>query len=360
MKAIVRQGLGIAIVGAVLSGGLPLATADSNPTPSTNSMMNQIFVGGHLHTMSIVGSRFFVTGHEGAGRSDDGGKTWTPMPSLNSADVMSWTTTSKTILAGGHFGLFKSSDKGITFKQIKFYGSTSDVHAIGASGKYVYLGSPQVGLLMSIDGGTTWKMRNARVGQGFMGSMLVDPKNPKKIIAPDMSAGLTISTDGGLTWSSFGGPAGPMAVAWNSRNINDIAAIGMMSSGISSDGGKTWTDLRIPSGAAAIEYSSDGKKLIVGVLVGTKAQIYSSLDRGKTWQTSITATTVKKVVAMDQNMPGMNHVELASPSRPLALTLGTFGFGTTSVFATALLLRRKDRASSAVKKMTLASRGAGK
>lgn len=351
-----------AILGAglILAGPVPLASAVTNPARSSSSMMNQIYVGDHLHTMGILGQRFFVAGHEAAGMSDDGGKSWKPMSSLKGADVMSWTTSSQTILAGGHVGLFKSTDKGATFKKMKFYGSTSDVHAIGASGKYVYLGSPQVGLLMSTDGGVTWKMRNAKVGQNFMGSMLVDPKNPKRIIAPDMSAGLTISSDAGLTWSPFGGPAGPMAVAWNSKNMKDIAAIGMMSSGITSDGGKTWKELRLPSGAAAIEYSSDGKKLIVGALVGNKAQIYSSVDRGKSWQTPAPAVTAKKVAAMDPNMPGMDHVEVASSSRPLALTLGTFGFGTSSVFVTALLLRRKDRAKIAEKKSMLASRGAGK
>jgi len=292
--------------------------------------------------------------------SDNGGSSWTSMPSLKGADVMSWTTSSKTILAGGHNGLFRSTDSGASFKKMKFYGSTSDVHAIGAAGKIIYLGSPQVGLLMSTDGGATWKMRNSKVGQNYMGSMLVDPNNPKRIIAPDMSAGLAMSSDGGLTWSSLGGPGGPMAVAWNPKNIKVIAAIGMMSGGISTDAGKTWKLLTLPGGAAAIDFSPDGKKIFVGVLVGSKAQIYSSTNHGKTWQTSTAITPAKKVAAMDPNMPGMNHVQLASSNRPLALTLGTFGVGTSSVFVTAFLMRRKDRAKIAIKKSELASRGAGK
>lgn len=348
-------GVGLAIVGST-----PLANAAMNPAISSKSVMNQIFVGDHLHTMSVLGNRFFMTGHEGAGMSDDGGRSWTPMSSLNGADVMSWTTTSKTILAGGHFGLFKSTDKGATFKQIKFYGSTSDVHAVGASGKYVYLGSPQVGLLMSTDGGVTWKMRNAKIGQNFMGSMLVDPKNPKRIIAPDMAAGLTMSSDAGLTWSSFGGPAGPMAVAWNLKNMREIAAIGMMSGGISADGGKTWKEIRLPSGAAAIEYSTDGKKLIVGVLVGNKAQIYTSIDRGKSWQSSTATTPAKKVAAMDPNMPGMAHAESAPAQRPTKVVFATFGLATTSILSTALFLRRKEEKQKEARKTLHSNRGASK
>lgn len=68
----------------------------------------------------------------------------------------------------------------------------------------------------------------------------------------------------------------------------------------------------------------------------------------------------KKVAAMDPNMPGMDHVQLASANRPIALTLGTFGFGTFSVFVGALLLRRNDGKTLANKKALLASRGAGK
>ena len=357
MKNTLRLRIGIAIVSIALGGSLTLADAATGPG---GSMMNQVYVGDHLHTMSVLGHRFFVTGHDGAGMSDDGGSSWTPMSSLKGADVMSWTAFSKTILAGGHNGLFKSTNNGASFKQVKFYGSTSDVHAIGASGKYVYLGSPQAGLLMSADGGVTWKMRNAKIGQNFMGSMLVDPKNPQRIIAPDMSAGLMMSSDAGLTWSSFGGPAGPMAVAWNSKNIKEIAAIGMMGGGVSSDGGKTWKALRLPTGAAALDFSADGKKIIAGVLLGTKAQLYTSMNHGNSWQTSLVATTAKKVAAMDPNMPGMSHVELASPDRPLALTLGTFGFGTVSVFMGALLLRRKDRKNLANQRAHLASRSAGK
>ncbi len=356
MRQITKFGIGIAVVGVLLTGVLPGANATSKPTPS---LMKQIYVGDHLHTMSVMGNRYFVTGHEGAGISYDGGISWKPISTLDGADVMSWTTSTQGILAGGHFGLFRSTDKGLTFRRITFFGSTSDVHAIGAFGKTVYLGSPQVGLLMSTDGGTSWKIRNAKVGQNFMGSMLVDPKNPKRIIAPDMSAGLAMSSDAGLTWSPLGGPAGPMAVAWNPKNMKEIASIGMMDSGLSIDGGKTWKELRLPSGAAAIDFSADGKKLIVGVLVGKKAHISTSLNDGKSWSTPIPTPTAKKVAAMDPNMPGMDHVELASANRPLALTLGTFGIGTSSVLVTALLMRRKDRAKIASKKSASATRGSG-
>ena len=358
MKQKILQVLVILGTSLMAAGAFPAAVQATSPAAGSKSTSSQIFVGDHLHTTSVMGMRYFMTGHGGAAISVDGGTNWKPIPSLDGADVMSWTTSSRGILAGGHVGLFRSIDKGATFRKISFFGSTSDVHAIGASGKTVYLGSPQVGLLASMDGGLTWKMRNSKFGQSFMGTMLIDPKNPKRVIAPDMSTGLTLSTDGGLTWSLLGGPSGPMAIAWNPKNMKEIAAIGMMSGGISGDGGRSWKDLRLPIGAAAIDYSADGKKLVVGVLHGNKAQIYTSSNRGKTWQSP--AAPVKELAAMDPNMPGMTHVERANSSRPLALTVGTFGFGTATVFATALFMRRKDQAKLAAKKSTLVSRGSSK
>lgn len=360
MKQKTKLVLTILSASLAMAGPIPIMAAGAHAATSSKSASSEVFVGDHLHTMSVMGSRYFMTGHESAAMSLDGGKSWKPMHSLDGADVMSWTSSSQGLLAGGHVGLFKSRDKGSTFQKVSFFGATSDVHAIGASNKTAYLGSPQVGLLASTDGGVTWKMRNSKFGQNFMGTMLVDPKDPKRVIAPDMSTGLSISTDGGITWSSLGGPSGPMAVAWNSRNVKEIAAIGMMNGGISADGGRTWKNLPLPNGAAAIVFSADGKRLVVGVLHGNKGQIFTSSNRGKSWFPSNPVNQPKKVVAMDPNMPGMTHVEPASANRPLALLVGTFGFGTATVFGTAFLIKRKDQAKLAAKKRTLASRGSSK
>lgn len=338
---------------AILGGGLFLASSSADTRQSSGVKNSRVFVGGDLHTLTVVGNQLFVTGHEGAGVSINGGRSWHTIASLNYADIMGWSTTPKGFLAGGHPGLYRSSDNGSTFTKINFYKNVSDVHSIGSAGSTVYLGSPQIGLLVSLDGGKTWKLRNAKVGQGFMGSMLVDPSDPKRVIAPDMQAGLVISSNGGVTWKSMGGPPGTMSVAWNPKNIRNVASIGMMSSATSSDGGRTWKSFSPPKNATAIAYSANGKTLYVASLIGDQAQAYSSSNSGKTWIAATSATTVTtKTSAMDPNMPGMNHIEIASPKRPVALTLGTFGVATSSVFVSAIILRRKDRIQEATKKMT--------
>ena len=275
-------------VGAIIAALFFLSNGSDNSEQSGESDRSQIFVGGDLHALNAFGDRLYVSGHEGAGVSINGGASWQAISTLKNTDVMGWSKTTSGVLAGGHPGLFRSTDDGATFAKITFYGEVSDVHSIGASGDTVYLASPQIGLLKSTDGGVSWLLGNAQVGQNFMGSMLVDPANPQRVIAPDMQAGLVSSNDGGLTWRALGAATGaPMAVmsvTWNPLNTKQIAAIGMDGGVISSDDGATWKQLSLPQGSSAVAYSSDGQKLYVAVLIGVSAQIFVSTDEGASWK----------------------------------------------------------------------------
>lgn len=356
-----RIGISAAILGvsAIIGAVIYISNPSGNSSMVSGIDRSQAFVGGDLHTLTALGNQLYVTGHEAAGVSSDGGENWRSIPSLNYTDIMGWAKTSTELLVGGHPGLYKSSDGGVTFRKISFYGNVSDVHSIGAAGETIYLGSPEVGLLASDDGGKTWKMRNKEIGQGFMGSMLVDPTNPQRVIAPDMQAGLVISTDGGVTWRKMGGPSGAMSVTWNPTNMEEIAAVGMNGGGISNDGGRTWQQLSLLQGSSALAYSSDGKKLYVATLVGTNAQIFTSTDAGMKW---VMASGVTKnpsdVPTMDPNMPGMDHnttVETTS-KRPIKAVIGIFGFGTVAILLGANYLRRKDLARNLAKANTRAGK----
>ena len=129
---------------------------------------------------------------------------------------------------------------------------------LGGAGDTVYAGTAARGLLASNDGGASWEARNAEAGKMFMGVILVDPADPQRLIAPDMSAGLMASADGGVTWKPLGGPGGAMAAAWDPTNTQRLLAVGMAESALSNDGGKTWTPLTLPEGAAAATFSPDG------------------------------------------------------------------------------------------------------
>ena len=241
------------------------------------------FVGGDIHTLTFTKDGLFVTGHEGGSLSTNEGVKWKSVASFKNTDIMGWATTDSGYLAGGHNGLFRSSDGGKSFIRVSFYGKASDVHSLGATAKNVYMGSPQVGFLRSTNSGKSWKVVNQKFGEGFMGSMLVDPANPLRVIAPDMNNGLVITADGGKSWKRFGGPSGVMSVDWNPKNRKEIVALSMGAGAVTKNSGKTWTTFRVPVGSSALAMSSDGLRLFVAVLAGDKAEVFSSADMGKSW-----------------------------------------------------------------------------
>ena len=242
-------------------------------------------VGGDLHTATSIKDALFVGGHAAVAVSHDQGHTWKEVASLAGADAMGWAVTPEAVLVGGHPGLFKSTDGGDTFAPVDDV-SFNDVHALGGAGPRVYLASPAAGLLVSTDGGTHWKVRNSDAGRSFMGTILVDPKDPQRLIAPDMSGALAVSRDGGLHWEALGGPMGAMAADWNPTNTDEVVAVGMDGAARSVDGGAKWQTLDVPMGTSAIAYARDGKVLIAAALEGERAVTYRSTDDGATWTRS--------------------------------------------------------------------------
>lgn len=276
----------VGAVALLLVAGLAafLATRNSDSVESgSDSTVAAPVVGGDLHTLAVVGKALYVGGHSDVAVSRDGGGTWRQVDSLSGADSMGWAITPGNVLMGGHPGLYRSTDNGSTFSAVAGAAAVPDVHALGNAGGTVYLASPQAGLLVSVDGGRTWKVRNPQAGQSFMGTILVDPNNPDRLIAPDMSNGLSISTDGGRSWRSLGGPMGAMAAAWNANNTDQIVAVGMDGGAMSTDSGATWKNIDLPSGTSAVTYATDGRTLYAGALEGQQAHIYRSTDGGITW-----------------------------------------------------------------------------
>lgn len=276
------RGVGIAVVALLVVVVLVLVITRGDDPDAPAAASSAPTVGGDLHTVTAIGDALFVGGHAAVAASHDDGRTWQEIDSLEGADAMGWAVTPDALLVGGHPGLFRSTDDGATFSQVSDV-SFTDVHALGGTDSNVYLASPQAGLLGSTDGGQSWEVRNAEAGQSFMGTILVDPQNPQRLIAPDMSGGLALSTDGGSTWTSMGGPMGAMAADWNPTDTNQIVAVGMDGAARSTDGGATWQDLDVPKGTSAVAYTDNGKALIAGVLEGEQAVTYRSTDNGVTW-----------------------------------------------------------------------------
>lgn len=373
------KNIGKAVIAVVALIGITLIMIQFNGAePSRHpSVTSKIFVGGDIHTLTVTHSEFIVTGHESAAISTDGGSRWRALKTLDGADVMGWSAGRQAIFAGGHLGLFKSQSTDNDFVRIEFHDRLTDVHALGAAGPFVYLASPGIGFLASADDGKSWVLRNSKIGQGFMGSMLVDSQDPQKILVADMQQGLLSTSNGGRSWISLGGPVSPMAIAWNPSDHSEIVVIGMAGAGMSADGGSTWSDIAVPSGAAAISFSENGKEIYVASLQAPFAHIFISSDRGENWSPlRATSDSLNSRVdagqltsEMDPDMPGMDHSDSSDqhsqapvqhseePERPLATALGIFGLASSFVVSSAWIMRRKDRAAREEKLAQRKARG---
>ena len=274
---------GLAAVVLLLAAGVTYLASRSDGDPAEAPVAGSPVVGGDLHTVATIGDAVYVGGHDAVALSHDGGKLWQRITSLNNADAMGWALTPDAVLVGGHPGLYRSTDHGATFSKVGGAAAVDDVHALGAAAGTVYLASPKAGLLASTDGGHTWQPRNAQAGRSFMGTILVDPTNPARLIAPDMASGLVVSADGGRSFTPLGGPSGAMAAAWNPTDIKQIIAVGMSGAARSSDSGATWQPVQLPAGVSALAYDATGTTVYAGLLDGERARLYRSTDDGTIW-----------------------------------------------------------------------------
>jgi photosystem II stability/assembly factor-like uncharacterized protein len=273
---------GLAAVGLGVVAAILLTRTDTGP-----SSPGRPFVGGDLHSLVMAPgatSRLYVGGHEGVAVSADGGQTWRQVQSLGGADAMGWAFTAQRVLVGGHPGLFVSDDGGRTFRMDNDGLPATDIHALGTGAGVIYAASPQLGVFASTDGGSSWEVRTDQAGQGFMGTILVDPGDPEHLVAPDMQAGAVESSDGGRSWRVLGGVPGAMWVSWDPAKMDWIVVSGMGQAAASQDGGRTWAPLMVPEGSSVVEIDArDTDTLFAGVLDGTEAVVWVSRNGGSTW-----------------------------------------------------------------------------
>jgi photosystem II stability/assembly factor-like uncharacterized protein len=272
----------LAAIGALVA---VLTLSGGDRTRSASS--GEPFVGGDLHSLVVDPanpSRLFVGGHEGVAVSTNRGSSWTQVESLGGADAMGWAFDEGAILVGGHPGISRSTDGGRTFTQADQGLPSTDVHALGTGAGVVYGASPQVGVFVSTDGGSSWAVRTTGAGQSFMGSILVDRSNPDRVVAPDLQAGAVESQDGGRTWRALGGPQGARWVSWDPESPDRIVSSGVAGAALTEDGGDTWQQLIVPSATAIVELVPGRPgELYAAELAGGTARIWKSSDEGTTW-----------------------------------------------------------------------------
>src|SRR6266850_2577270 len=274
---------------------------ETNLTPATPGGSNWVELGPTAvpNGQTYGGSRVLVSGRiteivqdplaasiiyasaarGGVWKTTDGGQTWTPMSDNTES------------LAIGALAISKSNPKvlyaGTGEGDIYYYRLIADLNSVNAA----YEG---VGVLKTIDGGTTWTLQGqAQFTGACFYKMAVHPSN-EKIAFGATNLGLYRTTNGG-TWTSVAAATGVVEIygAYTSNLFVDISTPDIVYiSGVeiykATRSGGTWTVTNVggaihPDNHAFAGHPTD--HLIV--YAGSDGGIYKSKNGGGAWDDSI-------------------------------------------------------------------------
>ena len=280
-------GAAVAVVIATLVGVALTRSGDGAPTP-TSGKPTALPAGlpdtPDHHSLSVDPSnanRLLLGTHDGLYGSTDGGKTWQAQ-GLDAQDAMNLARAGgRTLWTAGHNLFAKSSDSGRTWVSVNAAGLPSlDLHGFAVdprNANRLFAAVAGEGLFRSDDAGRSFTSVSSEVGGAVM-ALAVTPSG--SILAGDMQKGLLVSGDGGATWRRVL-RAELMGIAVNPRDPERLLAAGR---GIllSTNGGRTWRRrLELPEGAGPVAWSKSNSR--IAYAVGFDRTLYRTSDGGMTW-----------------------------------------------------------------------------
>jgi photosystem II stability/assembly factor-like uncharacterized protein len=154
--------------------------------------------------------------------------------------VLAFTEDGKNgILAGTDNGLYRSYDISKGWEKIRLGEGISDniftIHISPKRPGTIWVGTASSGVIVSNDGGATWRKTGASPDEIPVSSIATDPERPDYIYVGTTQA-FYLSRDGGRTWMRRGGnlPLGNFtSILINPQNTDEI----FISSSLESDGG---------------------------------------------------------------------------------------------------------------------------
>ena len=230
----------------------------------------------HIHHLKAIENKVLVLTHEGL--YELVGKNKMNLVGKDKLDVMGFTTLGKTLVASGHpskgskmpnpIGLVKSIDGGSTWKDVSLVGKV-DFHFLEGAGSDLYGADSQSGNLMySKDSGKTW----SSLGTNTFTDIALSPVTSGTAIAIKNSE-LLLTKNAFKSTTKIKNTLKFTQIEWRNSGLYALSGTSLYNS---SDSGKTWAKLNTFKGSPGILSASDQLMLVT---VG--ADIYTSSDAGR-------------------------------------------------------------------------------
>jgi hypothetical protein len=238
----------------------------------------------HIHGVGInpADKAVMIATHTGLFRAGPGQQRAKRVGDLHQ-DTMGFTVVGPDeFLGSGHpdartdlpplLGLIRSDDAGRSWTPVSLLGK-ADFHVLRAAGARIYgYDATHARLMISTDGGRTWQERRPPAP---VFDLAVDPADSGHVLASS-EAGLAISRDGGTRWRTRDRDRAGL-LAWTGDGIVLLDGDGRVHA--SADTGRTWKAVGDIGGRPAALSSHEGELLVA---LHTNA-VKSSRDGGRTW-----------------------------------------------------------------------------
>jgi photosystem II stability/assembly factor-like uncharacterized protein len=152
-------------------------------------------------------------------------------PGFEHVHSLAMDSGGQTLFLGAHTGLFRSDDRGRTWKKVPVstkhaHLDVMDIAVDPREPKTIYMATHEAGVLKSADGGKTWKEASSGIGGPDVHGIAIDPNIPSKLHAAvrDKGEGIYRTTNEGVKWVRVDdGPEGEIKVL---RSVNIPTGMG--------------------------------------------------------------------------------------------------------------------------------------